>query len=240
MLAVRTPRALTFSLRTLSSTSTNRDLVNWPIPQQRNVNQLKYLDHPNRNIDYYESFVDPFPLAPRFADKDASLNELRAKAASAGNWSELSVKEQRKLYDGHFRMPLHYYTLTNDEWKLYPGIWAWQIAIILCVFTYYTYMMDVQHPEHQNDEHYINEWWKKSLQWNSGPYSGNASKYDYENGCWREQNCIEKAVGGIPFFGWFYDYFASLVVINEAKPNDGKQMGFRWLNKPENQHLRSW
>jgi len=51
---------------------------------------------------------------------------------------------------------------------------------------------------------------------------------------------VEKAVGGIPFFGWFYDYFASLMVFNEPAPNDGKQMGFRWLNKPENQHLRSW
>jgi len=141
MLSIRTSRSLIY--RGISTTAQTKDLVNWPIPQQRNVNQLKYLDHPNRNKDYYETYTEPFPLAPRYADKDASLNELRAKAASAANWSELSVKEQRKLYDGHFRMPLHYYILTNDEWKLYPGIWSWQIAIILCVFTYYTWLMDV-------------------------------------------------------------------------------------------------
>merc|ERR1712158_129391 len=72
------------------------------------------IDHPNRNINYYETGRQPFVLAPRYADKDAALNELRERAQ--GDWSSLSVKDQHKLYNGHFRCAYHKYLLGDDHW----------------------------------------------------------------------------------------------------------------------------
>merc|ERR1711981_300206 len=105
MLAVRSTRSLIY--RGVSTTNQRNGLINYPLAEKNDTTQAKYIDHPNRNMDYYETFRDPFPFAPRYADKDSVLNELRSKAQ--GNWSDLSVKEQHKLYHGHFRCALHRY-----------------------------------------------------------------------------------------------------------------------------------
>merc|ERR1712088_974585 len=109
MLAVKTSRALTF--RGIATASQKKALVNYPVPDRNTLPQMKYIDHPNRNINYYETGRQPFVLAPRYADKDAALNELRERAQ--GDWSSLSVKDQHKLYMGMFQ--LEHPECYNDE-----------------------------------------------------------------------------------------------------------------------------
>ena len=64
MLSIRASRSLIF--RGISTTSQKQHLVNYPIAEKNPINQFKYIDHPNRNIDYYETWKDCFPLAPRY------------------------------------------------------------------------------------------------------------------------------------------------------------------------------
>jgi len=216
MLAVKTSRALTF--RGIATASQKKALVNYPVPDRNTLPQMKYIDHPNRNINYYETGRQPFVLAPRYADKDAALNELRERAQ--GDWSSLSVKDQHKLYHGHFRCAYHKYLLGDDHWKLYPIIWGFALLWATCMYQLYMGMFQLEHPEFYNDEHWINEQHKMNLQNNVWPLSGIAANYDYVEGKYRERHWFDRLFGLNGQLQWF-----------PADPKDGKQIGFTYLNK---------
>merc|ERR1712141_904869 len=82
----RIGRALAF--RGIQTSALNNDFVYYPGGYLMSTQQHQdYLHHPNRNVDFSESHLLPFPQAPRFADKDPELNAIRAKAAE-GHWNE--------------------------------------------------------------------------------------------------------------------------------------------------------
>lgn len=216
MLAVKTSRSLIY--RGISTSSTNKFLCNFPIAGKNYATQLRYLDHPNRNKDYHETFRECLVLAPRYADKDQALNELRAKGN--GDWHNLTAKEQHKLYHGHFRCALHKYVIADDHWKIYPVIWMWQLVYASVALLFWMTLLQLEHPEYLNDEHWIHEYHKKDLQNNKWPLSGIASQYDYVSGQYRERSLINKLFGFDGNFDW-----------TPPDATDGKQIGFTYLSK---------
>ena len=242
MLSIRASRSLIF--RGISTTSQKQHLVNYPIAEKNPINQFKYIDHPNRNIDYYETWKDCFPLAPRYflgwgkffliffrspkfvrfsptspqADKDPALNELREKGK--GDWSALSTREQHKLYHGHFRCAYHKYLIADNRWMLYPIIWAFQTFWACMMFMFYLNYFELERAEYENDDHWVSEKHKRDLQSNKWPMTGIGAQYDYVNGDYRERHWVDKLVGFGGQFIWV-----------PADPKDGKQMGFTYLNK---------
>lgn len=220
MLAIRPSRILVH--RGIATSAVNRDMVNYPHPQQNERSQMAYLDHPNRNLEYVETAQQPFPFSPRFADKDAILNDLRTKAVN--NWSTISANDTRKLYNGHFRCPLHYYAIPNDYWKMWFGFWGAQIFIMSFLFRWYMALLELEHPEYCMDEHYINEEIKKELQWNKGPFIGQAHSYNYVEGQWKEKHLIDQFCDLIWIGGWFRYWMPHDV-------RDGTQLGFTYINK---------
>merc|ERR1712224_23272 len=177
------------------------------------------MDHPNRNIDYVEQFnsMNVYPIAPRFADKDEELNALREKAK--GEWSALSVAEQNQLYRGHFRMPFHQYTVMDDKWKLYVTIWLFQFGTSCMLVRFYTKWAGVKNPEHLDDEHWINEWYKMRLQKLDGPFTGMAAHYDYVDKVWKKQPLVDRILD----MGGMFNYAP-------FDPKDGTDLGFSYLH----------
>lgn len=218
MLAIKPARVLAH--RGIATSASRSDMFNWGQPEKRDSNQFAYLNHPNRNIDNYETFRYPFPFAPRFADQDHNLNQLRDKAKGAANWGDLSVEEQKALYHGHFRCAMHVYTVNDDHWKFYFGLWGMHLGVFACLLKYYTTILEVEHQEYLNDEHWVIEWYKASLQYGSGPYTGMAANYDYVNKTWRERFFMDSLVRGHFFIcNW-----------RPHDVRDGVQMGFTYLN----------
>lgn len=86
MLAVRPTKNLIY--RGIQTSAIRKDLINYASPEKNDSNQLKYMEHPNRNLEYFETAYYPFPLSPRFADKDAFLNELKG----VGGMLDVSTK----------------------------------------------------------------------------------------------------------------------------------------------------
>lgn len=216
MLAVRPTRNLIY--RGIATSAIRKDLINYASPEKNDSNQIKYMEHPNRNLEYFETAYYPFPLSPRFADKDAFLNELRAK--SMGDWAAITPKEAKNLYDGHFRCPLHAYSVPDDKWKLWFGIWGIQLVALSLIFRLYQSWFQLEHPEYANSEAYIHEMMKKKLQTNNQPFQGITSHYNYVDGEYVEKNFLHKYLG---FFAHFN--------LSPRDPKDGTQMGFTYLNK---------
>jgi hypothetical protein len=216
MLGIKASRSLIY--RGISTTSQKQHLVNFPIAEKNSVNQYKYIDHPNRNIDYYETFKECFPLAPRYADKDAALNELREKGQ--GDWSLLSAREQHKLYHGHFRCPHHKYLISDDRWKLYPILWGFQVFAACMLYMFYMNYFEMERAEYENDEHWISEKHKRDLQMNKWPMSGIAAQYNYVTGDYRERHWFDKIMS-----------LGGQMIWMPADLKEGTQLGFTYLNK---------
>jgi len=87
-------RALAF--RGVTTSAVKKDFIYYPGYMMSVEQHKQFLEHPNRNPDNYESFLIPYPQAPKFADKDPELNALRAK--SMADWSAMSTEEVNALY----------------------------------------------------------------------------------------------------------------------------------------------
>jgi len=227
MLAIKPTRSLIY--RGIHTSAANKaistaglvttgGLFNYPNAEKNSPNQLAYVIHPNRNYEYQETGHKPFPLSPRFANKDARLNELREK--SYGDWGALSKTETRKLYDGHFRCPYHAYFMTNDVWKLWFGIWGTQLVILSLMLRMYWNWMEMEHPEYASDERYITEMLRQRLMYNWRPMFGHAHSYNYADGEWKEKHWWDRFTG-------LFDHLK----IFPHPPTDGTQMGFTYLQK---------
>jgi len=215
MLSIRPSRNLVY--RGIKTSASLKDFYNHASPEANESNQIKYVEHPNRNLEYVETALMPFPMSPRFADKDAVLNELRTKAL--GDWSAVTPKEAKKIYDGHFRCPLHVYSVGDDIWKFYPGVWGVQLLVFAIMYKVYLGWYQHEHPEYASDKHYVTEMMKKKLMTNSQPFQGIAGQYNYVDGEYVEKNFLTRYFG-FAHFNW-----------SPRDPKDGTQMGFTYLNK---------
>merc|ERR1712110_695809 len=110
---VAVSRALAF--RGVTTSAVQKDYIYYPGYQMSVEQHKQFLEHPNRNHDNYESFLIPFPQAPKFADKDPELNAIREKAN--GDWGLMSTEEVNALYDGHFKYRYYRYQQPTDRWK---------------------------------------------------------------------------------------------------------------------------
>ena len=77
MLSRAVPRVLAY--RGIATTASKQDVIYYPHLESK-IQYRQSFDHPNRNPDYSETFANPFPQAPRYADKDPELNAIREKA----------------------------------------------------------------------------------------------------------------------------------------------------------------
>merc|ERR1711941_12394 len=169
-----------------SNFALNKDFVYYPGGYLMSTQQHQdYLHHPNRNIDFSESHLLPFPQAPRFADKDPELNAIRAKAAE-GHWGELSIEETNKLYDGHFQRKYFRYHQPNDRWKGFFALIFFALGLAMFKYRTYATWEGFHHPEYMHDPKFLEEYVKRGLQINAGHMRGMSTKWNYQNGEWNE------------------------------------------------------
>lgn len=218
MLSIRPSRILI--QRGIATSATKKDLYYFPAaPSKNQCNQIAYVDHPNRNLEYFEDgYKTIFPMSPRFADKDVELNELRAKAT--GDWSAMTTQEARKIYDGHFRNALHVALVPDDIWKMWFGMWAGQLFIFCTFGLFWNEVMQTEQPEYQFSEHFTTERCKQRLQENLSPFWGMANHFNYVDSEWKDKHWQDRAFGLYQHFLYF-----------NRHPTEGDQLGFTYLRK---------
>lgn len=192
MLSRAVPRVLAF--RGITTTVAKQDVVYYPHLESK-IQYRQAQDHPNRNPDYSETFFNPFPQAPRYADKDAELNAIREKARTQ-HWSVLSSDEVNTLYDGHFRYKQHHYEVKTDKWKLFLGIFFWMHGTAMILYRLlFHHLHEAKHAEYLNDPKFLEEYIKRALQFNQGHIRGIASHWNYETNQWKDDK---------PWYKWGY------------------------------------
>merc|ERR1712179_68764 len=205
---VSVSRALAF--RGVSTTAVKKDYIYYPGYMMSVEQHKEFLEHPNRNHDNYESFLIPFPQAPKFADKDPELNALREKAK--GDWSLMSTEEVNTLYDGHFKYRYYRYQQPTDRWKFYAGIVFLNVGLASVVLRILLWAEGHEHPEYYSDPHFLTEYIKRGLQINAGHLRGLSTHWNYQKNEWNEEK---------PFYYWFFPHFQS--------PRESGQLGFsKW------------
>merc|ERR1711881_66640 len=210
---VRIGRTLAF--RGVSTTASRGDFIYYPGYQMSAQQHKAFLEHPNRNMDNYETFMIPFPQAPKFADKDPELNAIREKAA--GDWGAMSTEEVNQLYDGHFRYRYYRYQQPTDRWKFYASMVMFNIGCAACMYRLFMWMEGHEHPEYYYDDAFMVEWVKRGLQFNFGHLRGLSTKWNYQTNEWNPPK---------PFYLGPFPHWQS--------PRQSGQLGFsKWYKKGE-------
>merc|ERR1711976_377659 len=141
------------AMRGVSTSAIKKDYMYFPGYMMSVSQHKEFLEHPNRNPDNYESYLIPFPQAPKFADKDPELNALREKAM--GDWGALSIEETNALYDGHFKYRYYRYQQPTDRWKFYAGIVFLNLGLASLMLRVFFAMEGHSHPEYYSDPHFL-------------------------------------------------------------------------------------
>jgi len=183
MLTLRTGRLLAF--RGIQTSAAAKDFIYYPGYMASHDQLNAYLNHPNRNIDFAESHLIPFPQAPRFADKDQELNALREKAQK-GHWGDLSLEEVNRLYDGHFQRKYFRCHQPNDRWKGFLSIVFFVMGLVFFKVRTYMGWEGYCQQEYLNDPKFLEEYCKRALQCNAGHMRGMSTKWNYQKGEWNE------------------------------------------------------
>ncbi|XP_053204195.1 cytochrome c oxidase subunit 4 isoform 1, mitochondrial-like [Panonychus citri] len=131
---------------------------------------------------YYDRLNQPFP-AIRF--KEDSPDMLALKEKEKGDWKSLTIEEKKQLYR-------HSYCRTYAELTAPTGDWKQVIAGILGIvgLTFLVVVGEKEFlfpplPESMNEEN-TRRFMKFALFNRIDEFDGYASKWDYENNCWKK------------------------------------------------------
>nr|CAB3233208.1 cytochrome c oxidase subunit 4 isoform 1, mitochondrial-like [Phallusia mammillata] len=135
------------------------------------------------NEDFYESVYSPLPDRPRSLPVAEDLKALKEK--ELGDWSNLTVDEQMDLYNMHFSMTMGDMVRGNDTWKSSMGL-VFLISSLGFAFIILCKKFILPPPPITYSDEWVHASIKKQLRMHSGPITGIASKWDYENNCWKK------------------------------------------------------
>lgn len=198
--------------RGIATSASRRDFIYYPGLVMSSQEHKAFIEHPNFNIDNYESFILPFPQAPKWADKDPALNAIREKAQT-GHWGALTREETNALYDGHFRYHYYKWLVPTDRWKFYTALILFCAGMSMMFMRIFLKTLGFKNAEYMDDPKFLEEYVKRGLQLNQGHLRGGATTWNYQKGEWN------------PPKPWYYLGFLPQFV----SPRESGQLGFsKW------------
>jgi cytochrome c oxidase subunit 4 len=132
---------------------------------------------------YSEEIDAPLP-AIRWGSNTPEILALREK--EKGDWHDLSIAEMKQLYRHSFRQTLAEIEASTGEGKrlLYFCLYAVALTTILMLWNRAVAYKGKEEAFFTTD--HTTERIKRMINEYNMPYTGIASQYDYENGCWKK------------------------------------------------------
>ncbi|OQR74724.1 cytochrome c oxidase subunit 4 isoform 1 [Tropilaelaps mercedesae] len=135
----------------------------------------------NGEYTYMDRADFPFP-AIRWAEPDAKIDALREK--EKGDWKNLSIEEKKALYRYSFRQTFAEMNAPTGDWKFAVG---GSMMLIGVTFWFYAFLKTFVYspmPESCSEEAKQAQL-ERMIALRMNPIDGIASKWDYENNCWK-------------------------------------------------------
>jgi len=134
-------------------------------------------------LTYIDSLMDPFP-AIRFKEDKGDIVGLRTK--EKGDWKKLTIEEKKALYRASFCQTMAEIDAPTGEWKSVLAITIMGVCISVILYLWTVVYVYDSLPITVTDEERVKAQIDRMIAMRNGPIGGIASKYDYEQGRWKE------------------------------------------------------
>jgi len=111
---------------------------------------------------------------------------IALKERERDDWNTLSLEEHMDLYNMNFSMSMADMSRDDDQWKTATGVALLVLAFALVVEGIMVEYVFPPLPQSVADPEWVAATIKKRIQLHDGHLTGYASKWDYENNCWKK------------------------------------------------------